>query len=94
MAMFDFLRKFSDKNRSDGSKNVAKKRLQLVLLQDRAGIRPDVLEALKNDLIAVIGRHLAIDEEAMEVSLNQEGEQVALIANIPVRLPEKADGHS
>ncbi len=71
-------------NGNSGSKGIAKKRLQLVLVQDRMNITPEVLESLKNDLIEAIGRHLEIDKGAMEVSFSKEDDKVAIIANIPV----------
>ncbi|MEE0776587.1 MAG: cell division topological specificity factor MinE [Bacillota bacterium] len=80
--MLDFMKKWFDKNGK--SKTVAKERLRLVLVQDRIDTREESLESLKNDLIAVIGRHLSIDTDAMDVSLRRDGDQVAIVANIPV----------
>ncbi len=83
--MLDILNRIMGRgNSASGSKSIAKKRLQLVLVQDRTNITPDVLEALKNDLLEAIGRHLEIDKEAMDVSISKEDDQVAIIANIPV----------
>ncbi|HMM05107.1 MAG TPA: cell division topological specificity factor MinE [Clostridiales bacterium] len=79
-----FWKRLFAKNTSTHSKNTAKKRLQLVLVQDRLNIGSETLEGLKNDLIAVIGKHLEIDVEAMDVSFRRDGEQVAIVANIPV----------
>lgn len=66
------------------SKSVAKERLQLVLVHDRASVSPDILEALKNDLIAVISRYMEIDDAATEVNLEHDGSSTALVASIPV----------
>ena len=79
-----FWKRLFTKKTSTYSKNTAKKRLQLVLVQDRLNIGSETLEGLKNDLIAVIGKHLEIDVEAMDVSFRRDGEQVAIVANIPV----------
>lgn len=79
-----FWKRLFAKNNSTHSKNMAKKRLQLVLVQDRLNIGSETLEGLKNDLIEVIGKHLEIDVEAMEVSFRRDGDQVAIVANIPV----------
>lgn len=79
-----FWKRFFGKNASTHSKNTAKKRLQLVLVQDRLNIGSETLEGLKNDLIEVIGKHLEIDVEAMDVSFRRDGDQVAIVANIPV----------
>jgi len=67
------------------SKNVAVERLRLVLVHDRANISPGLMEALKEDLIAVISKYMDIDEEAMEINLNSGELSAALIANIPVK---------
>jgi len=67
------------------SKNVAKERLRLVLVHDRANVSPQLLQDLKADLIKVISSYLEIDEEALEVNFENSENQVALIANIPVK---------
>jgi cell division topological specificity factor len=66
------------------SKNVAKERLRLVLVHDRASISPYMLNKLKEDLIKVISNYMEIDESTLEVNLNQDDKEVALVANIPV----------
>lgn len=66
------------------SGTIAKERLQLVLVHDRASVAPDMLEALKNDLIAVISRYMDIDHGGMEVSLEHDDGSAALVASIPV----------
>ena len=43
------------------SAQTAKERLQLVLVHDRADLPPGKLEALKDDLIATLSRHIEID---------------------------------
>lgn len=70
---------------TEPSGKVAKQRLQLVLVHDRANLAPQMLVLLKEDLIAVISKYLEIDEEGLEVSLDRSEEQVALVANIPIR---------
>jgi len=80
---------FGKENRS---KNVAKERLRLVLLHDRASISPKVIDALKADMIQVISNYMDIDEEALEVNLDSKGNTVALVANIPVKGMKRAVG--
>ena len=67
------------------SKEVAKERLRLVLVQDRMSLSPAELEALKEDLLTVISKYLEIDDGGPEVNLEREGESVALVATIPVK---------
>jgi len=69
---------------SGSSKTVAKERLRLVLVHDRASISPAMLNKLKEDLIKVISNYMEIDESALEVNLCQDERDVALVANIPV----------
>lgn len=68
-----------------GSKNIARERLRLVLIHDRATISPEVMLLLKEDLITVIREYLEIDEEALSVSLENDTDSVALVANIPIK---------
>jgi cell division topological specificity factor len=67
------------------SKDMAVERLRLVLVHDRAGISPGLMEALKEDMIQVISKYMDIDEEAMEVNLNSGELSSALVASIPVK---------
>lgn len=80
--MFKFLTSlFGRENSSD----VAKERLQLVLIHDRNDISPEVLNALRVDMIKVIKSYLDIDESGIEIELNKEDRSVALVASIPLR---------
>lgn len=89
--MLEFLSRLF--GRENGSKNVAKERLRLVLLHDRASISPQLLETLKADLIQVISNYMDVDESALEVSLNSSGNTVALVANIPVKGMKRMAGN-
>ena len=90
VALFEFIAKLFGKE--NGSKDVAKERLRLVLVHDRASISPQVLESLKMDLIQVISNYMVIDEANLEVNLDSSGNTVALVANIPVKGMKRAVG--
>lgn len=77
---------------SSASKNVAKERLRLVLVHDRADISPQLIQSLKADLINVISNYMEIDEDALEVNLDSNETQVALVANIPVKSMKRSSG--
>lgn len=81
--MLDFLLRVFGKDNAS-SKNVAKERLRLVLVHDRADVSPQLLDSLKEDLIKVISNYMEIDEGALEVNLDTSDNTVALVANIPV----------
>lgn len=73
-----------------GSKDAAKERLHLVLMQDRANVSADFLELMKQEIIDVIKKYIVVDEDAIDVRLtNQENEDgtngaPSLYANIPI----------
>jgi len=71
------------------SANQAKERLKLVLIHDRTDLTPAALEMLKDELIAVISRHIPIDPQAVKIEMAQEGREQRLIADIPLRAPQR-----
>ena len=77
-------------NETENSKDSAKERLHLVLMQDRANVSADFLDLMRQEIIEVIKKYIDIDEEAMDVRLgsetNEDGTQgaPALYANIPI----------
>ena len=78
-----------NKNESN-SKDAAKERLHLVLMQDRANISADFLALMKQEIIEVIKKYIDVDENAIDVRLtnksNDDGTTGApvLYANIPI----------
>lgn len=72
------------------SKDAAKERLHLVLMQDRANVSVDFLELMKQEIIDVIKKYIVIDESSIDVRLtNQENADgtngaPSLYANIPI----------
>lgn len=75
---------FGKENEANLSKTVAKERLRLVLVHDRLDVSESVMNALREDLIQIIGKYMEIDQDALEVSLSRDEDGVALVANIPV----------
>lgn len=67
------------------SANTAKERLKLVLIHDRTDLAPGMLESLKDDLIQVISRYVAIDPTAVRIQMEQDGRQQRLLADIPLQ---------
>lgn len=83
-----FMKNFQKKDK-DISKQAAKDRLKLVLMQDRASVSPDFFEMMKKEIIDVIKKYIEIDEESLEVQLTRGFEAglegPALYANIPIK---------
>ena len=93
--MFENIKNIFKKNKrkellKSSSKDTAKERLHLVLMQDRANVSADFLDLMRQEIIEVIKKYIDIDEEAMDVRLgsetNEDGTQgaPALYANIPI----------
>lgn len=90
--MFDsiikFFKKFSKEEKD--SKDTAKERLHLVLMQDRANVSADFMELMKQEIIEVIKKYIDVDENSIDVKLtnkvNSDGTTGApmLYANIPI----------
>ena len=84
----DLFRIFGKKQ--EKSKNVAKERLKLVLVHDRADISPKFLDMIKGDIIRVISEYVEIDEEGLDIKLTRMKREKdtstisALVANIPI----------
>ena len=71
--------------KKEKSGKVAKKRLQMVLIQDRTSVSPEVIKKLMDDIIQVISKYMVINQSDMEISLENVEDSVALVANIPVQ---------
>lgn len=71
-------------NVKDESKNTAVNRLRLVLMQDRTNLTPEIMNRMRSELIAVLSKYVELDQEALDLNIGQEGEQMALMLSIPV----------
>ncbi len=84
MSLFDIFKKKS-------SGDVAKDRLKLLLVSDRANCSPEIMELIKNDIINVIAKYMEIDCEGLDIQITQtesdgeNGNVPALVANIPIK---------
>jgi len=68
---------------------MAKERLKLILIHDRASISPELLEIIKEEILAVISKYVEIDKSEIDVKMtkldSEDGNSPALIASIPIR---------
>lgn len=77
--------------RKRASGNMAKDRLKLVLVSDRANCSPETMEMIKNDIIEVISKYMEIDTQGLDIQITQteseggNGNVPALYANIPIK---------
>ena len=73
-----------EQKEADESKNVARNRLKLVLMQDRTNLNPNLLERMRGVLIDLLSKYVEMDKEALDLNFENDGESVALMLSIPV----------
>ncbi|HTI14072.1 MAG TPA: cell division topological specificity factor MinE [Dictyobacter sp.] len=64
---------------------VAKERLKVVLAHDRLKLNPALLDLIREEILGVVTRRLAVDEDQVQVNLTHEGGAEALLANMPIK---------
>lgn len=72
-------------NNNANSRNHAKSRLKLIIAHDRASINPDMMQAMREEILDVVARYVEVDREEMEFSLSNDQRMTSLTANLPIR---------
>ena len=71
------------------SAEIARERLQIILAHERGGnMTPDYLPALQRELVEVISKYVAINQDDIKVQLERQDNYEVLEVNIV--LPEKS----
>ena len=81
----------AEKVEGENTKETAKSRLRLVLMQDRSNLEPETMAQLREELIEVISKYIVIDKESLGLNLDGDGESMALMLNIPVLRAKKPE---
>ncbi len=66
------------------AKDIACNRLRVVLMQDRTNLTPELMERMRKELVELLSKYVEMDKEALELNLEQDGDQMALMLSIPV----------
>lgn len=89
--IMNFFKNLGKSEKKDtNSRDTAKERLHLVLMQDRANVSADFLDLMRQEIIEVIKKYVDIDESEIDVRMtnkqNDDGSNgaPALYANIPI----------
>lgn len=70
---------------SKGSGSTAKDRLQVVLIHDRFNLPPEKLREMKEEILAVISKYVAVDRDSVDIALEQRDRTSSKIrADIPL----------
>ena len=83
MTLRDILNKLLGRQPASAAK--ARERLQLVLAHDRTDLSPDILDQMREEILAVVAKYVEIDFEGGAVSLETEDRMTALVANLPIK---------
>jgi len=78
MGLLDYFRQ----RKTSGSASIAKDRLQILVAHDRRGGGPSYLPQLQQDLLKVIRKYVAVDNDAISVNVESNGRQDILELNI------------
>ncbi|HZZ64162.1 MAG TPA: cell division topological specificity factor MinE [Candidatus Baltobacteraceae bacterium] len=79
--MIEFLNRLFGRQTSGAT---AKERLRLVLMSDHLSLAPELVEAMKRDLVDVISRYVEVDRDKIDVHFENQENVVAMLANIPI----------
>ena len=53
-------------------------------MQDRTNLTPELMERMRKEMVELLSKYVEMDKEALELNLEQDGDQVALMLSIPV----------
>ena len=63
----------------------AKQRLKVLLIHDQVALTPAQLDAMKEEIMEVIGKYVEFEADGVEFKLSREDGSISLVSNVPVR---------
>ncbi len=78
--LFDRIRGRSSHKSSSA---VAKERLQVILVHDRISLPQEKLQAMKEEILAVISKYVSVRDEDVDIALQHRNRGNLLVAEIP-----------
>ena len=82
----------TEQEETEASKDTACNRLRVVLMQDRTNLTPELMERMRKEMVELLSKYVEMDKEALELNLEQDGDQVALMLSIPVIRAKDEEG--
>ena len=81
--MIRFLKSLFAKD--DSSRDIAKKRLRLLLIHDQVNLTPEQMVEMKKEIVEVIERYLSIEADDTHVALDRLDKQIRIVGSIPLK---------
>jgi cell division topological specificity factor len=76
--------------RRRGSAPVARERLQILLAHERkASSQPDLLNVLREEILAVVAKHISLDPDRVRISMDR-GDPVSVL-EVDIEIPNRFD---
>lgn len=90
MGLLDY---FRSRSQTTSSASLAKERLQILVAHERAQRnKPDYLPKLQRELLEVVRKYVQVDEDAITVTMEEDGDREVLELNII--LPDEVEAKS
>ncbi|HKL76406.1 MAG TPA: cell division topological specificity factor MinE [Halanaerobiales bacterium] len=80
----DILKKLGLKSEENKSKDIAKERLQFVLVHDRINLSPEEMKNLREEMLEVLKKYVDVDDQNVKMELDKKEDIMALVANFPI----------
>jgi cell division topological specificity factor len=75
--------------RRGGSAPVARERLQILLAHERKAVgQPDLLNVLREEILAVVARHVSLDPDKVQIKMDR-GQPVSTL-EVDIEIPNQA----
>lgn len=90
----DFLKKLfgGGSSQPSSSAHAAKRRLLEVVVHDRAEFPPGMVDQIRDDIVAVVSRHIKIDRSQVTVNINNIGTKSVVSVDVPLLTDQSQDG--
>lgn len=73
---------------SGSSKDIAKERLQFILIHDRIKLSPEEMDSLKQEMLEVLSKYVKVDDRKIKMAVDRSEGITALVANFPIKRSE------